>query len=751
MQLVPICKRTLLSLTLLFGLCPWSNGQNTLRTQDNTGYNEFDEPGNYRDGAGNSLSWGGRDTTSHKDGKPIPIGIFQWVIDPRLGTVIPAENNDTIVHNYQNNNLTEGYTGQYNILGNLASPRLNRIFMNRERLSDHIFLDPYSFFRGSLSDFRFTNTLSPVTNLAYNKCGNNQNGEDRIRAYFASNINKISGFGFKLDYSYGRGYYNASANSLFGGTLFGYYRGEKYQMHAYINANHIKTGENGGIENDRYIMDPQSFQSSYGSKDIPTNLSDTWNRNNEQNFYLTHNYSVGITRDIEIPDSLKPQPPSETELLSQLNDSIRGILREDSIRRQLTVDSLLLAWQNSLIVPQEFLPVTSFIHTLDIQRMQHTHIAKNTPASWYTNHYYGSWNKVDDETDAMSVRNTLGIAIREGFSKWAAMGLTAYASHKLRNYTLPILLADSVGKNKWTENDISVGGELSRTQGRIIHYNANAEFWLVGENLGDFNVDGTISTDIRTGEADSMRISAHANLRHETPSFYFRHFHSQSAWWDNTDLDKQLHTRIEGQIDLSNTHTKLNVGFENIQNYTYFGMRNTLLNGKDSTSVIPADYSHDASVMQHNGSIQVFSATLSQDLHLGPVHWDNEVTYQKTSNKDVLPLPDLSVYSNLYLLFHIAKILRVQLGGDVRYWTSYYAPDYSANIGQFAVQDASLQRVKVGNYPIVNVYLNMHLKRCRIYLAMNHVNAGSGHYFWAPHYPVNPRNFHFGVSWNFFN
>ena len=128
-----------------------------------------------------------------------------------------------------------------------------------------------------------------------------------------------------------------------------------------------------------------------------------------------------------------------------------------------------------------------------------------------------------------------------------------------------------------------------------------------------------------------------------------------------------------------------------------------------------------------------------------------EVTYQKTSNKDVLPLPDLSVYSNLYLLFHIAKILRVQLGGDVRYWTSYYAPDYSANIGQFAVQDASLQRVKVGNYPIVNVYLNMHLKRCRIYLAMNHVNAGSGHYFWAPHYPVNPRNFHFGVSWNFFN
>ena len=216
-------------------------------------------------------------------------------------------------------------------------------------------------------------------------------------------------------------------------------------------------------------------------------------------------------------------------------------------------------------------------------------------------------------------------------------------------------------------------------------------------------------------------------------------------------MDKELHTRIEGQIDVSKSHTRLNVGFENVQNYTFFGMRNTLLSKKDSTSVIPADYSHEVAVMQHGGSIQIFSATLSQDLHLGPVHWDNEVTYQKTSNKDVLPLPDVSIYSNLYLLFHIAKILRVQLGGDVRYWTSYYAPDYSANIGQFAVQDASHQRVKVGNYPIINVYLNMHLKRCRIYLAMDHVNAGSGRYFWAPHYPVNPRTFHFGVSWNFFN
>ncbi|MBQ3909379.1 MAG: hypothetical protein II746_09295, partial [Bacteroidaceae bacterium] len=59
--------------------------------------------------------------------------------------------------------------------------------------------------------------------------------------------------------------------------------------------------------------------------------------------------------------------------------------------------------------------------------------------------------------------------------------------------------------------------------------------------------------------------------------------------------------------------------------------------------------------------------------------------------------------------------------------------------------------IKIGNYPIVNVYANMHLKHCRLYLTVNHVNEGDGHAFWAPHYPIDPLTFHFGVSWNFFN
>ena len=687
-----------------------------------------------------------RDTTESE----IPIGQFQWCIDQRLGTVIDAENNDTVVHNFQNFTLTEGYTGQFNILGNLGSPRLNRIFLFREQSPDFLFLQPYSYFRHSLSDFRFTNTLSPITNLAYHKCGNRENGQDRVRAYFATNINKVAGIGFKLDYLYGRGYYNSQANSQFGGTVYGYYRGERYNAHAYVNVSHLKMGENGGIENDRYIEDPQSFPQRYSSKDIPVMLSETWNRNHEQTFYLSHRYNLGIYHDVELPDSLKPKEPSDNLLLMDLSDSIRAILRTDSVAQRAAVDSLRQAWRDSQVRPQEFLPVTSFIHTFEVNRLTHGYLSHNTPADYYTHHYYGDWTAVKDESRAFRLRNTLGVALREGFNKWAQSGISLFATHLMETNSLPQLDdLGALGREKYVENDISVGGTLSRTQGKVFHYNADAEFWVVGR-VGDFCVDANADLDLRLGKKDTLGINLQALVQRQEPDFYMRHYHSQASWWDY-ELDHEYRTRFMGSLSSRRSKTHLTVGVENIKDYAYFAMQNTPKSEAQANSLLPGDYTHAVDVLQYGSNIQVFSATLSQDLKFGPVHWDSELTYQKSSRQSILPLPDFSAYTNLYLLFRYAKVLRVQIGGDMRYFTSYYAPDYAPSVSQFATQDSRYARVRVGNYPIINVYLNLHLKHCRLYLSMNHVNQGDGHSFWAPHYPIDPRTFHFGLSWNFFN
>ena len=746
-------RRLFIALFLLGGLLTASaqlNGDDRLNNGID-GVNDYDqdqygtEQGVYQDGAGNRTTWG-RDTTKTKAKKDIPIGQFQWVLEPRLGTPIPAENNDTAVHNFQYFHATDGYTGEYNYLGNLSSPRLSRIYFNRERSDDFLFLQPLSFFRTSLKDFRFTNTKSPITNLTYHSCGTKQTGEDRIRAYFATNINKQAGLGFKIDYSYGCGYYNAQPVSMFGSTLFGYYRGEHYNVHVYAGINHMKQGENGGIEDDRYIEDPASLgqQTSLGS--IPTVLTETWNRNHEHHLYLAQRYNMGFYRTLEVPDSLKPKPPSDTKLLFELPDSVIIVLEQDSVAMKHAIDSLRQDWLSQQVPPREFIPVTSITHTFELSNLKHEYLSHSTTDGYYTYNYYGDTDEINDLTRAFSVRNTLGVALREGFNKWAKMGVTLFGTHKLRSYQL------MNGVDQYTENDVSVGGELARTQGKTFHYNANAEIWLIGPHVGDLDINGKTDLTFRLGKRDSLLMDLHANIAHTKPSFFYRHYHSQSAWWDDDDLSREVRLRIDGTLRLKKMGTWLKVGFENVSNYTYFAMQNTLHERATAGSLMPTDYSHAVAVRQAS-SVQVFGATLGQDLEWGILHWDNLLTYQTCTDQEALPLPTFNAFSNLYILFRmgIRKVLRVQMGGDLRFFTSYYAPDYSTALQQFAVQDASQTRTEIGNYPIIGAYVNLHLKHCRITVAARHLNEGNGHAFLVPHYPINPMTINFSLSWNFFN
>ena len=54
----------------------------------------------------------------------------------------------------------------------------------------------------------------------------------------------------------------------------------------------------------------------------------------------------------------------------------------------------------------------------------------------------------------------------------------------------------------------------------------------------------------------------------------------------------------------------------------------------------------------------------------------------------------------------------------------------------------------------MNVYANFHLKQVRFYVMYYHVTQnmfGFTNSFLAPHYPINPRMFKLGLSWNFWD
>jgi len=748
-------------------------------------YNQIDEAGNVTQ-RNQNFNKHNNDTTNKN--KEIPKGLHTWRVDRKFGDVIPTTP-DTLPHLYMNTTFNTGFYGEYNTTGNNYTARQSRIFIDRKENSSFIFTDPYSFFMTEPDELHFTNTLSPLTYINYDNCGDKQNGEDRLGAKFAVNVNKRLGVGFKLDYDYARGYYSNQSTSHFNGTLFSSYLGDRYNMHIILQTNHQKASENGGITDDEYIVHPESFNDSYSENEIPTVLNLNWNRNDNHHVFLTHRYNIGFYRKVKMTeeemkarqfaidaakekeqqknqkDTKKPagrevmapagrpegakiagmEPPKEKkDSLILESDSTRISIdsqaMRDSIRAKEIEDSI------DATMKKEYVPVTSIIHTLELNSFRRFYQAYATPAGYYLNKYYNNLqsDSIVDRTDHLQLKNTFGLALLEGFNKYMKAGLKAFATHEYRSYEMPDTLDKLPYQQKWSEHNISVGGLLSKTQGRTLHFNLMGEFWIAGEDAGQLKLD--FNTDLNFALfGDTVRLAAHAYFHRLNPTFYQRRYHSANLWWDNGDLSKETRTRIEGIFSYEKTDTRLRVAIEEIQNYTYFGMSYEA-NTTSRTNMT-------AGVYQEGGNINVLTAQLHQNLRLGPLNWENVVTYQNSSNKEALPLPMLNLFSNLYLKFKIARVLGVELGADLTYFTNYEVPDFCPMINQFAIQQNSSSRMELGEYPFVDVYANMVLKGVRFFVMMSNVFDGSANRkkFLTPHYPMNGSVLHLGVSWNFFN
>ena len=659
-------------------------------------------------------------TDSLGSDKEIPKGIKVWTIDERFGdrTEAPV---DTLQHLYMNSTFNEGLYGQYNTLGNMGTARINRIFIDRRTQGNFMFTEPYDNIVTPVSDFHFTNTYSPITNVTLNSCGDRTNGEDDFKAIFAVNANKQLGGGFRFDYKYGRGYYNAQSTSHFKYTMWTSYLGDRYQAHFLFSTNHQKVTENGGITNDDYIKHPEQYTDDFASNEIPTVLEENWNRNDNQHIFLSHRYSFGFNRKVKMTEE-------EIKAKKFAMESAKENAAEDSL------------WYKN-----EYVPVTSIIHTVKFDNYKRIYEAYKTPADYYLEEYYTAGrlqgDSIYDQTKHWHMKNTLALATLEGFSKWAKAGIKAFASYDLRHYTLP---DKEGGFEKFNEHALSVGGQLSKQQGKTLHYNATAEIGLTGVDAGTLAIDGNLDVNIPF-LGDTVQVRGDAFFHRETPSFYYRKYHARHAWWDD-DLEKTIHTRIMGTLRYNKTNTTLRVAVDEIKNYTYFSQSYNVTEDFLRTGVV-------VTPMQESSGINLLTAQLEQNFKFGIFHWENQITYQNSSNKSALPVPALNVYSNLYIKVNIAKVLKIDMGTDVRYFTSYEAPDYSPYVGMYTVQGNGENNVKVGNYPIINVYANAHLKHTRFFIMMSHINAGKGdkNYFFTPHYPMNASVMRIGVSWNFFN
>ena len=130
--------------------------------------------------------------------------------------------------------------------------------------------------------------------------------------------------------------------------------------------------------------------------------------------------------------------------------------------------------------------------------------------------------------------------------------------------------------------------------------------------------------------------------------------------------------------------------------------------------------------------------------------------YQKvTNNEEFLPLPDFIARASIYWqgkLFN--NKAEVQVGFNGNYFTEFESRTFFPVINEFMIQNEhpvyGIQ--KIGNFPILDFFLNIKVDRMRIYIRADHFNSlwGTNNYYSAPFTPYKDFKLQLGVKWYLF-
>lgn len=652
---------------------------------------------------------------------------YAWKIDTRFGdrTLVPM---DTVRENYHRSTLVEGQGIAMNFLSNIGGPVQAIEFFERKEVSQFPFMDVFESWRRSPEKQLFLNTKVPYSNVKYQAGGGKEVAENRFNAELSSNFGKRLNVGFNFDYIYARGYYKSLYNKQTSYDFNASYIGDKYKMHLFAGNNNLKTSDNGGIRDERYITSPESedLQNTRGSsRDIPVMFQQgVRNHLRGRHIYMTNSYDIGNDEEyIKIDDSTSVWrkkanyiAPTSVILTTHYQDQRRKLFSPSSTQSEMDADLVRL---DSVFVPNISNPENG------------TYSPKySSPMNDYMSHYV--------------LTNTLSFRMNEGFKEWTKFGLTAFIEHELRAFLYSDLVKKHLTHTE-KENVFFFGGKLSKNQGKNFKFDVSA---LKGINTSDLRIEGNVHLGFNLW-GKKLQANLNGYIKNTPANFFQNNFSSRNYQFKN-DFKDTKRVFVGGEISLpklSFSETSFSGGYENITDYIY--IQDTKISG-DINPVKHDSYRRE--IIQPSKTVNVFALKAKQKLRAGILHFDVEALLQKTTDDDMIPLPTWTVYGNVYLQTKISKVLTVQLGADAYMHAEYNAPRYDIILGQFYNQ-RSENPVKLGNFPHANAYINLHLKYTRFFIMAYNITEGmaNARSFTSPYYPNNSFMIKWGLSWKFNN
>jgi len=634
--------------------------------------------------------------------------VYSWKLDDQYASRIRVDV-DTLLDNFQNQNpLFRNFTS-VSTLGNYSQPSESNIFTERDHDREFVLINPFYPFMQHYAGTRYFNTRKPFTRISYSRAGSNQHKEEILDAFHSQNLSKTLNIGmhFITLGSLGQYSFQKVKNNSF--SFFSSHAGSLYSYHVSFNLNKIVADENGGILGDSLVTDTTySF-----TKDIPT-----------------------LFGGLDSPPRHDPDVSSEIRNLNLL------AVQEMAFRGKPSGSDSAKAQKKLRI----FYPKLLYILTIDrnVRLFNDKDPMVGLNAGLYPDILFN-----EDLTADSMVYWKLGNSARLQFQGRKSNHYFIDYSYDLMQYALtvpPSETSDTLQEH-WFISDViklprisyenrifnsGVSSGFSKIFANHLELNLYGKYYLSGYRRTDFYLSGDLRLFTgKPGKQASLLLRAVNELR--TPDFLYTHYASNNFLWTR-NFSQTVSSHLSINLSILSKKLEIQGNYHLLSNLVFF-----------NENALPEQY--------HSG-LSILSLTASKRFDFWKITSINKMVYQKTDNQRILGLPDLALYSSTYLK-HLIQFratggkLLAMLGFDLFYNTRYYADAYMPSLTTFYRQSEKT----LGNYPYLDVFLNLQLKRVRLFLKFEHLNSGwiDDNYFSVLHYPRNRRNMKFGLSWTFYD
>ena len=277
--------------------------------------------------------------------------------------------------------------------------------------------------------------------------------------------------------------------------------------------------------------------------------------------------------------------------------------------------------------------------------------------------------------------------------------------------------------------DVTINGNTNYSFNNKANLNVKISQIIQGRDFGDFLYEA--QSEIKLGnKIGSVILEGYS--QNQSPALIFERQITNHYRW-NLNFNKTTTQHLGFSYLIPKYYLKAKAEYYLVNNHLYFG------EGTDG----------DAIPTQFKGAINLLKLSLRKDFKFGKFTFENYIVYQKTDNENILRTPDIYTFHSLYFSNVFFKVLKTDIGFDVKYFSKYTAPKYAPAIGAFYNGGS----VQFDTYPIADVWVRTNWKRANLFLRYDYLNKGlfSNGYYTVNRYPMPYSLAKFGVSWKFYD